>query len=114
MNPSTIRAKYGPGLVTPTMMPRSNANLDDLPNGLEAAAAYLRGDSGKAAEYHAEDCSGDGQAARARSQSSSRDMESTIGPKPGLKVLPGQRSTFELDPDADQVGATATESAHYA
>jgi hypothetical protein len=42
MNPATVQSKYGPGLVTPSMMPDPNANLDDLTNGIEAAAAYLR------------------------------------------------------------------------
>ena len=45
IKPSTVRAKYGPGLVTPIMMPDPNVNLDDLPNGVEAAAAYVRGDT---------------------------------------------------------------------
>ena len=45
MNPATVRAKYGPGLVTPSMMPDPNINLDELPNGVEAAAAHLQGDT---------------------------------------------------------------------
>jgi hypothetical protein len=42
LNPDTVRVKYGPGLVTPSMMPDPYTNLDDLPNGVEAAAAYVR------------------------------------------------------------------------
>jgi hypothetical protein len=41
MNPATVCQKYGPGLVTPRMMPSANVNLDDLPSGIEAAAAYV-------------------------------------------------------------------------
>ena len=44
MNPVTVRSKYGPGLVTPSMMPEPQTNLDKLPNGVEAAAAHVRGD----------------------------------------------------------------------
>ncbi len=43
MNPATVRAKYGPGLVTPSMMPDPYTNLDELPNGIEAAAVHVRG-----------------------------------------------------------------------
>ena len=49
LKPSTVRAKYGPGLVTANMMPRANVNLDSLPGGLHAAAAYVRGDTRHAA-----------------------------------------------------------------
>lgn len=44
LKPSTVKAKYGPGLVTPTMMPAPNVNLDALPTGIQAAAVYLSGD----------------------------------------------------------------------
>ena len=47
MNPATVCQKFGPGLVTPGMMPEANVNLDDLPSGIEAAAAYVA--AGKAA-----------------------------------------------------------------
>ena len=46
LKPSTVKAKFGPGLVTPSMMPDPNVNLDTLPNGIEAAAAYVREASG--------------------------------------------------------------------
>jgi hypothetical protein len=36
--PATIRQKYGPRLMTPGMMPGDGVDLDDLPNGLEAAS----------------------------------------------------------------------------
>ena len=49
MNPATVRGKYGPGLVTASMMPRANVNLDSLPGGLHAAAAYVRVDTRHAA-----------------------------------------------------------------
>ena len=41
--PETIREKYGPALVTPSMMPSAEVNEDDLPSGLAAAAACLAG-----------------------------------------------------------------------
>lgn len=44
MNPTTVRSKYGAAMVTPGMMPDRNINLDKLPNGVEAAGAYVRGD----------------------------------------------------------------------
>jgi hypothetical protein len=47
MNPATVCQKYGPGLVTPGMMPSANIPLDDLPGGVAAAAAYVA--AGKAA-----------------------------------------------------------------
>ena len=39
--PETIAAKYGPALVTPSMMPDEAICVDDLPASLTAAAAYL-------------------------------------------------------------------------
>lgn len=47
--PATIRERYGPALVTPKMMPDATVNLDALPGGIEAAAAYLSGRLDKAA-----------------------------------------------------------------
>ncbi len=47
LKPATVRAKYGPGLVTPSLMPRPTVNLDDLPKGIQVAAAHLRGGVGK-------------------------------------------------------------------
>ena len=44
--PETIAEKYGPDLVTPDTMPGPDMCEDDLPNGLEAAAAYLAGSGG--------------------------------------------------------------------
>jgi hypothetical protein len=45
MNPTTVRSKYGAALVSPSMMPDQQTNLDDLSNGIEAAKGYVRGDS---------------------------------------------------------------------
>lgn len=42
--PETIVEKYGPALLTPEMMPDAYTLEDDLPNGVEAAAAYLAGE----------------------------------------------------------------------
>ncbi len=39
--PETIAERYGLALVTPDCMPGSDVCEDDLPNGMEAAAAYL-------------------------------------------------------------------------
>jgi hypothetical protein len=39
--PETIAERYGPTLVTPDAMPSANVCEDDLPNGMEAAAAFL-------------------------------------------------------------------------
>jgi hypothetical protein len=44
-NPATVRSKYGPGLVTPSMMPDPSTNLDELPNGVEAAGVHVQGDT---------------------------------------------------------------------
>jgi hypothetical protein len=49
LKPSTVRARYGPGLVTPGMMPDPNINLDTLSSGIKAAAAYLASDTGRLA-----------------------------------------------------------------
>ena len=49
LKPTTIRAKYGNGLITPNLMPAPNVNLDVLPSGIEAAAAYLARDRGDVA-----------------------------------------------------------------
>ena len=35
--------RYGPALVTPSMLPPANTPEDELPNGLPAAAEYLGG-----------------------------------------------------------------------
>ncbi len=42
VKPATLRAKHGPALVTPRLMPPATVDLDNLPNGIEAAAEYLR------------------------------------------------------------------------
>jgi hypothetical protein len=39
--PETIAERYDPARVTPDCMPGSDVCEDDLPNGMEAAAAYL-------------------------------------------------------------------------
>ena len=49
IKPSTVRAKFGSGLVTASMMSPANVNLKSLPGGLHAAAAYVRGDARHAA-----------------------------------------------------------------
>ena len=41
--PETVAARFGPALVTPGNMPGAEVCEDDLPNGMEAAAAYLAG-----------------------------------------------------------------------
>lgn len=41
--PDTIKRRYGPGLVTPSMMPSADVNLDDLPADMRGAAAHLQG-----------------------------------------------------------------------
>jgi hypothetical protein len=46
MSPDRVRKKYGPGLITPRMMPAANANLDTLPASMEAATAYLGNQNG--------------------------------------------------------------------
>jgi len=42
MRPASLRAKYGPGLVTPEAMPPANRDEDHLPNGLAAAKKFFR------------------------------------------------------------------------
>ena len=39
--PSSVKARYGPALVDPTMMPPANEEEDDLPTGMAAAAKLL-------------------------------------------------------------------------
>jgi hypothetical protein len=39
--PETVAERFGPLLVTPGSMPGSEVSEDDLPAGLESAAAYL-------------------------------------------------------------------------
>jgi len=39
--PKTLAQRHGPALVTPGMMPDANMNEDDVPNGVQAATAYL-------------------------------------------------------------------------
>jgi hypothetical protein len=41
MRPETFAERFGPALVTPSMMPPANVNEDSLPLGLEEAAKYL-------------------------------------------------------------------------
>ena len=39
--PETVAERFGPALVTPGLMPSAAALEEDLPNGMEAATAYL-------------------------------------------------------------------------
>jgi hypothetical protein len=47
MRPETVAERYGPELLTPQAMPDANLCEDKLPNGMEAAAAYLRSEGGR-------------------------------------------------------------------
>lgn len=38
VRPATVRAKHGPRLVTPELMPSANVPLDDLPGGVAEAS----------------------------------------------------------------------------
>jgi hypothetical protein len=43
MRPATVRSKYGPGLVTPSMMPAPSVDLDGLPLSTADASTLLNG-----------------------------------------------------------------------
>lgn len=45
--PRRVRARYGPALITPSMMRSAYVPEDDLPNGMGAATSYLAGEPGE-------------------------------------------------------------------